>query len=181
MAWQTNQANQGLTYSINNMLQSGADPNTVSDAYANYADLIARTASADSEMRWNKVNAVSNAVDQLARVKQTEFLYNKDAPYKDIAQLASAKQQAGLQEFQNGLGTLSAIGIQMMQNPYKPTPTTPDAGPPAASPATITPVTTAPPSVLNSTITPTQQMLPTQWNFNTWQKPKPLPQPMPGY
>ena len=120
MAWQLDQSNRGLTRTMNTMLQAGGNPNTAAGTYGSYADNIARIATVDSEKRWEKVNASANAMRELFGERQTEFLYNKDAPYKDIAQLASAKQQLGTQAAYGGMSELASNMLGLFTSYYKP-------------------------------------------------------------
>lgn len=123
MAFATDQNNRGLTRSLNTMLQGGGNPNQVAGLYDEYATNVSRTAAMDSEMRWNKVNAVAGAIDKLAKeqqaLKTTEFLYNEDAPYKDTAQLAAAKQQAGEQAFYGSLDTGVGNVLKVLNQNYQ--------------------------------------------------------------
>lgn len=97
---------RALTAGLNTSLQSGGTPNDIGNMYSQFTDSLNQLAIADSDKRYQKVGAIAGTVDRIAGGSRDEFLYNRDAPFKDTAQLAAAKQNAGYQEFMGGLDTI---------------------------------------------------------------------------
>lgn len=98
------QANaNAMNAGLQTVLQSGGDPNAAAQVYQNYGNALNELAAADSDRRFQKVNALAGIMDKSLGASRDEFLYNKDAPFKDTAQLAAAKQAAGYNEILSGL------------------------------------------------------------------------------
>lgn len=104
-----NEANQNaFSGSVQALLQAGGDPNMISALAGKFTDATEGLALANSDRKWSKINALANATNQLAAGKRDEFLYNVDAPYKDTAQLAAAKQSNAYQQTMMGADFLGS-------------------------------------------------------------------------
>lgn len=108
MQFLTEENQNALTGTLQAMLMAGASPNDVAGAYAGYANQAQKVAADSSDRRWQKIAALTSATDRLFQSEQQEFLYNEDAPYKDKAQAAAARQNMGQQQFWGGLSSLTS-------------------------------------------------------------------------
>lgn len=110
-----------LTATLQSMLLAGANPNSVGNAYSNFTDAMGNLAVQESERRWQKITALAPITQQLAEAKLQTFLYDKDAPYKDLAQTAAAKQNAGSNMILGSINSLlgNTIKLTAADNSYK--------------------------------------------------------------
>lgn len=106
-----NKALQGLTASLQTGLITGADPNNVGDYYANYLGGMNDLFVKDAGLKLQNISNLAKARMDYAEQQQVEFGYNKDAPYKDKAQLASQLKTQGMQNmFGAANGAINAVG-----------------------------------------------------------------------
>lgn len=94
---------RGLSASLTAGLQAGAMPNTVNDYYQSYLDNAGEVGMKDSLQRFQNVNSLFAARDQMAQQKFIEFGYNRDAPFKDAAQASSLQGQQSLTTIGQGV------------------------------------------------------------------------------
>lgn len=118
LKYATEKNQSGLTASLNTVLQSGGNPNQVNDLYSKFTDSINNLSLADSDRRWQKVNAFSGASDKLFEAKREEFLYNQDAPYKDRAQALTAKANADFMQSMINSDNTTASLMKMLNSNY---------------------------------------------------------------
>lgn len=111
----TQGADRGLGYNVGAALQFGMNPNQIGDFYSRYLDSLSGIALTDQQLRDQKRQELYGIRKDLAGQKITEFLYDKDAPFKDKAQLAATQQQQGLQ---NLFGGADVVGSSFIQNQY---------------------------------------------------------------
>lgn len=110
----TNQAGTGLSQAIDAIIKSGgaADFQTI---YSNYGDTLERGAMMVSQDRSRRIANYNNAAYNLAKAKDTEFQYNKDAPFKDAMRRANALKGESAKElnsfFENTSGALANAAI----------------------------------------------------------------------
>lgn len=103
----TTQANQGLSTSLDAILKSGgkADFATVNNSYGN---TLRAAIGAISKDRAQKIATLNNTAYNLARAKDAEFQYNKDAPYKDKMQKAAMLRGQAAQSANEAFGVAAA-------------------------------------------------------------------------
>ena len=103
----TDQANQTFTAGVDAILKSGgkADFATI---YNTYGNTLKSLSYALSKERDAKIAAFNNAAYNKAKAKDTEFQYNKDAPYKDAMQKAAALRGQGEQSKNEAISLLGA-------------------------------------------------------------------------
>lgn len=97
---------RGLATSIDALMKTGSgfDFGTVYNTYGNQLRGLTQQLQAD---RAAKLGAYYNAAYNLGKAKDTEFQYNKDAPFKDAMQQAAALKQQGAQAQASGFTNLS--------------------------------------------------------------------------
>jgi hypothetical protein len=101
---------RSLSQSLSTGLQLGADANTVDDYYQSYLNNATDVATRDAMIRFNNINSLAESRRQLADQEFIQFGYNKDAPYKDKAQLAAQEKTQGINNIFGGID-LAASGI----------------------------------------------------------------------
>lgn len=108
-------ADRGLTSTLDAIIKSGGDPNSVSKAYSGYADNIGRLALADDAAKINNINAFLNqqrrVSDQEMNAYDTGFKINQYAPYADEAARIAQLRGQGRQMTNAGITTLGQTAL----------------------------------------------------------------------
>ena len=111
---------RGLSASLSTGLQLGASANTTNDYYRSYLDNLGEIGIKNSMARFQNINALAGSREALANQEFVQFGYNKDAPYKDRAQLAATEKSEGIQNVAGGIDMgISAIAGQESRDLYK--------------------------------------------------------------
>ena len=115
-----NKALQGLTASLQTGLITGGDPNAVGDYYYQYLTGMNDLFVKDASQKMQNIANLAKARNDYSEQEQVAFGYNKDAPYKDKAQLASQMKTDGMKEVFGGINTgMNAWGQQQQRDLYK--------------------------------------------------------------
>lgn len=103
----SNQANKGLTASIDAILRGNGNINTIGDLYGNYADNADKIAMLDEEARMRNRRAMLDQNTALAGELEKKWMINEFAPAQDKKQLiANLRGTAN----QNKFGALNTFG-----------------------------------------------------------------------
>lgn len=107
------QAGQGLSAGIDAVLKSG-DGADFSTIYNSYGNSLNQALQIQQQDRARKIAAYNNSAYNLAKAKDTEFQYNRAAPYADKMQqaalLKSQGAKAGADAFTNFSGAFANLG-----------------------------------------------------------------------
>lgn len=111
------QANRGLSESIDALLKAGGGVNSISDLYANYQDKGMELANLDDQIRFRNQQLLMSQNEKMANELDKSYQINKLDPWKDekqrIAELRTMGQNdlnAGISMAANGL--IGAAGMK---------------------------------------------------------------------
>lgn len=117
------QANRGLSESIDALLKTGGGVNSISDLYANYQDKGMELANLDDQVRFRNQQLLMSQNEKMANELDKSYQINKLDPWKDEKQAIAELRTMGKNDLNAGIGMAANFamgGIGMMNN--KPTP-----------------------------------------------------------
>lgn len=103
-------AERGLTTSIDAILAGGGSVNNIADLYGNYTTSISKMALVDEEMRTRNIQNMIIQNNKLAAEKDKEWQVNVYAPYADKAQAAAALSKHGSDNMWKGINSVISAG-----------------------------------------------------------------------
>ncbi len=116
------QANRGLSESIDALLKAGGGINSISDLYANYQDKGMELANLDDQVRFRNQQLLMAQNEKTGNELDKVYQINKLAPWKDEKQAIAELRTMGRNDLNAGISiasnaALGAAGSMMNGNP----------------------------------------------------------------
>lgn len=98
--------NQGLSTSINGILQGGGNPNDINNSYNVYDSNVGKLAFLDDQRRMQNINNLVAQNNTMADYTDKSYQINQYAPYADTAAKASKLYAQGDESMQSGISEI---------------------------------------------------------------------------
>jgi hypothetical protein len=105
-----NNADRGMTASLDAILKGGGDVNQVDKVYDKYLTNVSALSVADDQARLRNIYGLIQQRQRISDFSDKEFLYNEDGPYKDKMQAAAQQKAYGQSLIQQGIGIAGTAG-----------------------------------------------------------------------
>ena len=113
------QANRGLSESLDALLKVGGGVNSVSDLYSTYQDKNAELATLNDQIKFRNQQILANQNQQLSNEMDKVYSLNKLDPWKDQQQAVAELRTMAQADMQGGISGATQAGLAFSSNANK--------------------------------------------------------------